>query len=82
MTVTKQIQAAISAGATTRREVVLATGLDAGLVDLSLDLMLQTDQISKLTMPKCATTTCGNCIETKTCTPKQVTIQIGKRPGL
>lgn len=74
------IQSAIAAGASTRREIVAATGLDSGVVDLGLDLMLQTGQVAAANLrPRCVIVSCGNCVETTTCKPGP--IQIGRRPG-
>lgn len=81
MDVVEQIHAALLDGAVTRREIVRVTGLDAALVDATLDVLLRTQQIDLHAFKSaCGVGGCGNCIESKTCTPNPV-LQIGRRPS-
>lgn len=59
-------------GARTRREIAVATGLDASMVDLAVDLLIRTGKLTtaNLKMP-CTTTSCGSCGENQACTPRQ-----------
>lgn len=77
-----QVREALDTGARTRREVVAMTGLDAGVVDATVDLLIRAGAIDvhRLT---CGTGGCGTCALNVTCTPSRVTplrITRGDRP--
>ena len=65
------VRAAMDAGARTRRDIVATTGLDAGVVDAAVDLLIRTGVIDvhRLT---CGTGGCGSCALSNSCTPVQI----------
>ena len=75
-------------GATTRKEIALWSGLDTDLVDLTLDMLIRTGQISptKLKTP-CTSHGCRNCDQDSTCKPKTgpsggpVSLNLGRKPS-
>jgi hypothetical protein len=74
-------------GATTRKEIALWSGLDVDLVDLTLDMLIRTGEISptKLKTP-CTSQGCRNCEQDSTCKPKTgpvsgpVSLNLGRKP--
>ena len=65
-----QVRAAMDAGARTRKEIALASGLDAGLVDATLDVMLRAGGIAVHALKfECGAGGCRNCVQDATCAP-------------
>ena len=81
MDVVAEIRAAMAEGAVTRREISRVTGLDAAIVDATVDILLRTQQVDLHKLKSaCGVGGCGNCIEAQACTPNPV-LQIGRRPS-
>jgi hypothetical protein len=74
-------------GASTRKEIALWSDVDADLVDLILDMLIRTGEISptKLKTP-CTSQGCRNCDLDSSCKPNQsgvngpVSINLGSKP--
>lgn len=80
MDVVQRVQAAMSAGAHTRREIARTTQLDAGIVDAVVDVLLRTNAIDAHALRfECGAGGCGNCVQQRTCTPGPVPVRIGPR---
>jgi hypothetical protein len=71
MDIEKGVLDAYLRGATTRKEIVLWTGLDSDLVDLALDMLIRTGAIAptKLKTP-CTSQGCRNCDQDSSCKPQ------------
>lgn len=79
MDVVAAIHAAMAAGASTRKEIALASGLDAGLVDVTLDVLLRTGGIDVHRLQfACGAGGCGNCAQDASCAPGPVPVRIGR----
>ena len=75
-----QVTAAMSAGASTRKEIALTTGMDAGVVDAVVDVLLRTGAIDLHTLKfECGAGGCGNCVQDTTCTPGPVPLTLRRR---
>ena len=73
------VQAALDAGARTRREIVAVTGLDASLVDAIVDVLVRTGALDVHRLKtECGIGGCGNCHQSGTCAPGPVTVRIGR----
>ena len=73
------VRAALDAGARTRREITAATGLDAGLVDAIVDVLVRTGDLDVHRLKtECGIGGCGNCHQGDHCTPGPVTVRIGR----
>lgn len=73
MDIVQAVQAAMAAGASTRKEITAVTGLDAGVVDATVDIMLRTGAIDLHALKfECGAGGCGNCVQDVACTPRPV----------
>ena len=71
MDIVQQVRAAMAAGASTRKEITAVTGLDAGLVDATVDVLLRTNAIDVHTLKfECGAGGCRNCVQDASCAPR------------
>ena len=65
------VRAAMKAGARTRKEITNISGLDTGLVDVTLDVLMRTGSIDVHALKfECGAGGCRNCAQDATCTPQ------------
>ncbi len=80
-----KVRDAYAVGANTRKEIRVLTGLDEGIVDLCVDVLIDQGVIEKSRIKGgCATGGCTSCAEDDTCHPAQqvsgpVFIELGIR---
>lgn len=79
MTVPEKILGAVAGGAITRREIVLATGLDAGIVDAAVDVLMRTGQLPQHQLRPACGGGCGQCRESGSCEPRSEIVQLRQR---
>lgn len=67
------VRAALDAGASTRKEIALAAGLDRDLVDAVLDVLVRTKALDVHALKfECGAGGCRNCVQDASCTPAPV----------
>jgi len=72
---------AFAAGARTRKEVVLSTGLDSDVVDAVVDVLIRTRALEVHALKfECGAGGCGNCVQDQTCSPGPVAINLRRYP--
>ncbi|MHB0927492.1 MAG: hypothetical protein ACYC3W_01000 [Candidatus Nanopelagicales bacterium] len=78
MDVIAQIRSAMAAGARTRREIAQIAQLDAGIVDVGVDLLLRAHAIDVHALKfECGAGGCGNCRQAEVCVPAPVGLRLG-----
>lgn len=81
MDVVALVQAAMQAGASTRKEIALAAGLDRDVVDAILDVLVRTNSIEVHSLKfECGAGGCGNCVQDAACVPGPVPLQLRAKP--
>jgi hypothetical protein len=84
----ERVREAHSMGAITRKEIRVLTGLDEGIVDLCVDLLVENGEIKPTEIKgACTVGGCSSCAEDDTCHPREnsagpISINIGKRPSI
>lgn len=82
----KRVREAHTMGAITRKEIRVLTGLDSDIVDLCVDLLVNSGEIKPTELKgACTVGGCNSCGEDRTCHPREnnpgpVAIMIGKNP--
>lgn len=82
-----KVRQAHAMGAITRKEMRVLTGLDEDIVDLCVDILIDSGEITPTQLKgACTIGGCNSCGEDSTCHPREnsaglVTLTIGKRPG-
>lgn len=77
MDVVERVQAAMAAGARTRKEIALATHMDAGTVDAAVDVLVRTGLIDVHALAfACGAGGCGNCAQDAACAPRAVPVRM------
>ena len=62
------VRAALDAGASTRKEIALAAGLDRDLVDAVLDVLVRSKALEVHALKfECGAGGCRNCVQEATC---------------
>lgn len=80
MDVVALVREAMSAGASTRKEIALAAGLDRDVVDAVLDILVRTQSIEVHALKfECGAGGCGNCVQDSTCAPRPVPLTLRTR---
>lgn len=81
MDIPQSIIEAQRAGARTRKEIAVATGLDPSIVDAAVDILIRSGglQPAKLKGP-CATVSCSSCGEDDACHPADSVVRISLGP--
>lgn len=70
MDVVASVRAAMAAGASTRKEITAASGLDRDVVDAVLDVLIRTGAIEQHRLKfECGAGGCRSCSEDTTCAP-------------
>lgn len=65
------VHAAMQAGARTRKEIAAVSGLDSGLVDVTLDVLLRSGGVEVHALKfECGAGGCRNCVQDATCAPQ------------
>ena len=79
MDVMERVLIAFRGGATTRKDIAAVTGLDAQVVDVTVDVLLRTGKMDEYEIKSaCTAGGCGNCVEDSHCAPASNLIQIGR----
>ncbi len=69
-----KVREAHRAGAITRKEIRVLTGLDEDIVDLCVDLLINSDEIQPTQLKgACTIGGCNSCGEDSTCHPRENT---------
>lgn len=82
-----RVREAHAMGAITRKEIRVLTGLDEDIVDLCVDLLVNSGEIRPTELKgACTVGGCNSCGEDSTCHPREnnpgpVPLTIGKKPG-
>lgn len=82
-----KVRDAYSMGAITRKEMRVITGLDEDIVDLCVDLLIDSGEIKPTQLKgACTIGGCNSCGEDSTCHPREntagpISISIGIKPG-
>lgn len=80
-----KVREAHAMGAITRKELRVITGLDEDIVDLCVDILIDSREITPTQLKgACTIGGCGSCGEDSTCHPREnnsgpVTLTIGKK---
>lgn len=71
MDIVTSVRGALAAGASTRKEIAAVTGLDSGLVDATVDVLLRTGALDVHELKfECGAGGCRNCAQDAGCTPR------------
>lgn len=71
MDVVAAVRAALAAGASTRKEIAVSSGLDADVVDAVVDVLLRTGGLEVHALKfECGAGGCRNCAQDTACTPR------------
>jgi hypothetical protein len=83
-TVYEQVKRAYESGAVTRKEIVALTDLNPDVVDLCVDLLIDSKEINPTVLKSgCATGGCTGCSLDDSCAPRpDFALTIGKAPHL
>jgi len=80
MDVVALVREAMNAGASTRKEIALAAGLDRDVVDAILDVLVRTNSVEVHALKfECGAGGCGNCVQDTTCTPGPLPLTLRPR---
>lgn len=85
--VVASVRAALSAGASTRKEIALVAGIDRDIVDAVLDVLVRTGALDVHALKfECGAGGCRNCAQDASCTPSvsaagPVPLRLGTPPA-
>ena len=80
----EQVRSAYQSGAITRKEIAALTGINPDVVDLCVDLLIESKEINPTVLKSgCATGGCTGCSLDDSCAPRpDFAHTIGKAPHL